>query len=436
MVRYVGIDLHKRLIVACFLDENGQVLQCARLEPVDKLSLKAFCEKHFEPEDQVAMEVTTNCWVVAEFFKPYVGRVVVSNPMATKAIAEAKVKTDKVDAQVLANLLRCDFLPSVWIPDQATIALRELTGRRNQLVRDRSRLVCRVRSTLAMRLLDCPEDIPSDKGKAWIAKCELDEQGRSIIESEYRQIDAIQLEIEAIEKSLAIRVCENQAIKLLMTLPGVSQVVAQTVYSAIGDINRFSSPEKLASYLGLVPSTRQSASKSYNGSITKAGNVEARWALIQSAQCARNDLGPLGHFFNKVKRRKNHNVAVVAVARKLAMLAWQLLTQNRPYRYAKPSTVEAKLSKLRVAGTGKRRKTGPRKGVDSRVMRSPEDQNQRRTPGLPQVLAKEGLPDPTPLAPGERRMLEHTHTLSYYEGLQKETTRPKAPRKKKIETTG
>jgi transposase len=127
---------------------------------------------------------------------------------------------------------------------------------------------------------------------------------------------AIEKEREQLDARLAKRVYQDDRVKLLMTLPGVSQQVAQGVVAAMGKVTRFESPEKLASYMGLVPSTRQSASKCYHGGITKAGRVQARWLLVQAAQCARLDLGPLGHFFNKVKRRKCHNVAVVAVARK------------------------------------------------------------------------------------------------------------------------
>jgi transposase len=428
MVRYVGIDLHKHLLVACILDERGEVLSEVEIKEVTRDSLEEFCYQHLTPEDQVALEVTTHVWAVVRILRRYVARVVAGNPVATKAIAQAKIKTDKVDAHVLAQLLRLDFLPTVWAPDEELSQLRELTARRARLAGDRTKLINRIRTCLAMRLLDCPFPISSARGREWLAEVSLDADGRWLIDSDLRLLEAAAAEIALLDQRLAKRVYEDERVKLLMTLPGVSQQVAQHVVAAVGDVSRFATPEKLASYLGLVPSTRQSAAKCYHGGITKAGRVQARWALVQAAHCARFDLGPLGHFFQKVRRRKCYNVAVVAVARKLAMLAWHLLTSGKPYRYAKPQTVQAKLSKLRVAGSGQQRRGGVPKGTDPRTMRRPKDQNMKRTPSLKSVLESEGLPEPAGLQPGEAKMLEYTGTRDYYDSLQRETVRPKRHR--------
>ena len=115
----------------------------------------------------MALEATTNCWAVADALRPHVAKVVVSNPMATKAIAQAKVKTDKVDAHVLAQLLRCDFLPEVWQPDEATRRLRELTGRRSALVGQRTMMRNRIHSVLAMRLIEVSAQEALRRPRAW-----------------------------------------------------------------------------------------------------------------------------------------------------------------------------------------------------------------------------------------------------------------------------
>ncbi len=127
-IRYVGLDVHKHVVEACVVNAAGKVVGRERFA-LSRQILATFAAKILRPADQVALEATTNCWAVADALRPHVARVVVSNPMATQAIAQAKVKTDKVDAQVLAQLLRCDFLPEVWPPDEATRRLRELTGR-------------------------------------------------------------------------------------------------------------------------------------------------------------------------------------------------------------------------------------------------------------------------------------------------------------------
>ena len=138
-------------------------------------TLGLFATKFLRPADHVAFEAITDCWAVADALRPYVARLVVSNPMATKAIAQAKVKTDKVDAHVLAQLLRCDFLPEVWQPDQATRQLRELTGRRSALVGQRTMMRNRIHSVLAMRLIEVTiKELFSAEGLAWLADLELD----------------------------------------------------------------------------------------------------------------------------------------------------------------------------------------------------------------------------------------------------------------------
>ena len=121
MIRYIGLDVHKDVVQACLIDEQGRRLESHRL-PCTKESLEAFARERLCATDHVALEATTNTWAVVALLRPHVARIVVGNPLRTRAIAEAKVKTDKVDAEVLAQLLRCDYLPAVWQPDEDTRA--------------------------------------------------------------------------------------------------------------------------------------------------------------------------------------------------------------------------------------------------------------------------------------------------------------------------
>src|SRR4029077_7911705 len=215
--------------------------------------------------------------------------------------AKAKVKTDKVDAAVLAHLLRLGYLAEVWQPDHATRDLREWTTRRSRIVGQRTAVINRLRSTLAQRLLDCPYEMVSRAARDWIAAQTVDEDTRWLLESDLRLMDSLQGELDAIEKLLAKRGYVDPRVKLLMTLPSVSQHTAQSLLAAIGDVGRFRNADALASYLGLVPSTRQSASHCYHGPITKQGRSHTRWMLIQSAHAVRVHPGPLGHFFRRLQ---------------------------------------------------------------------------------------------------------------------------------------
>src|SRR5256886_5733393 len=129
MLRFVGCDVHKRTAVFTLLLEDG-TLFARYTVPVTREALTAFAERQLVGEDRLAMEATTNTWAVAGVLRPFVKEVVIGNPLRVRAIAEAKIKTDKVDSRVLAELLRCDYLPKVWQPDPETQRLRRLTHRR------------------------------------------------------------------------------------------------------------------------------------------------------------------------------------------------------------------------------------------------------------------------------------------------------------------
>jgi transposase len=428
MIRYVGIDLHKHLIVGHIVDPVGNVLGTFRFDRVDAATLEHIGRTRLRPEDQVVMEATTHCWAVVRALEPFVARVAVSNPMATKAIAKAKVKTDKVDASVLSHLLRLGYLPEVWQPDSVTRQLREWTNRRSRLVGQRTALINRLRSTLAQRLLDCPYVMTSAAAREWIAAQTLDEDARWLLDSDLRMLACIEGEIDAIDGQLARRGYLDPRVKLLMTLPGVGQDTAQSLLAAIGDISRFPDADSLASYLGLVPSTRQSANHCHHGPITKQGRANTRWMLVQAAQCVRAHPGPLGYFFRRLKQRKNHNIAVVATAHKLALLAWHLLVKNEPYRYALPRATEEKLARLRVAATSQKRRGGLGQGIDPRKARA-SGQKGRTQRALPEVYASEQVPAASTAPAGERRHLVDLKLDGFVHELQQPHVVPRRSRK-------
>jgi transposase len=358
--------------------------------------------------------------------RPFVAEVVASNPLTTKAIAQAKVKTDKIDAEVLAQLLRCDYLPSVWQPDEATSLLRELTSRRTALVGDRTAVRNRIHSLLAVRLLSPPLDaLFGPAGRAWLQSLSAEQigaQGRLILDADLRLHDAIEREIETLEEELSRRGYNDARVKLLMTLPGVDVMVAETLVAALGDISRFPSADHAASYVGLTPSTRQSANRCYHGPITKAGNSHARWSLVQAAHHVARHPGPLGYFFKKLAKKKNYNVAVVATARKLVVIAWHMLTRNEPYRYATPDTTAQKLARLRIRATGKRRRGGAPKGTKSAALLPGGG---RTIKSLARIYQDEGLPEVHEFSPGERRTIEQSGATEHVASLSRARVVPR-----------
>jgi transposase len=433
--RFVGLDVHKREITACIMDADGQGAKTLRFD-LTRRRLESFARVSLRRTDQVVLEATTNSWAVADILRLHVARVVVSNPMATKVIAQAKIKTDKVDAQVLAHLLRCDYLPEVWQPDPSTQRMREVTGRRAALVQKRTGIRNRIHSVLAMRLIETPDYLFSKSGVQWLQqevdRGALDEEAMWLISSDLTLMKVYDEQIEQFDQLLAQHAWQDQRVRLLMTLPGVDVTVAEAVLAALGDIRRFATPEQAASYLGLVPITRQSAARCYHGPITKQGNKQARWMLVQAAQQVARHPGPLGNFFRRLKRRKNHNVAVVACARKLVVIAIHMLKNNEPYRYAQPATTETKLRTLRVRATGQRRRTGMPKGQKA-MAKLPG--GSRTVKSLDRVYNEEGLPSRQPLPNGELRMLEAHDSTDFVDSIAFDRVVPRKSRPKKKQTT-
>ena len=293
--------------------------------------------------------------------------------------------------------MRCDFLPEVWQPDEATRRLRELTGRRSALVGQRTAMRNRIHSVLAMRLVDAPARLFNAEGRDWLAEVELDEQGRLLVDSDLRQLEFLQKEIDTLDAELARRGHASDDVKLLMTLPGVDVTTAEAMLAAWGDVHRFPDGDHAASYLGLVPSTKQSANLCYHGPITKRGNSQARWMLIEAAQHLDKNPGPLGHFFRRLLKKKNRNVAVVAAARKLAAIGWLMLKHNEPYRYAIPREHGSEAGQVAREGHGPTAQQRRAQGDQVQAAKLPG--GSRTVKSLPAVCRWKACPPHSPFRP-------------------------------------
>jgi transposase len=356
MRRCIGLDVHREFAEVAIW-EDGVVRLAGRVETTPE-ALRLFAASLCET-DEVAIEATCNTHAIVRLLERHVGRVVVSNPSKTRAIAEAKVKTDKVDAQVLAQLLAAGFLPSVWIADEETQSLRRQVARRAHIVRQRTRLKNQVQAILHRNLVPrCPAaDLFGHKGRRWLAEQELPLDERRSAEALLRQLDFHADELRLIDADLARVALAREEVKRLMTLPGVDATVALSIVAAVGDFGRFRSPDKLVSYLGLNPRVRQSGNQpASHGRITKQGRAHARGMLVEAAFAASKAPGPLRAFFERVRARRGFQIAVVATARKLAVLCWQLISKGEDYAFQRPSLTAKKLRALELrAGMPSRR---------------------------------------------------------------------------------
>ena len=250
--------------------------------------LTAFAEQ-LSKDDVVVVEATGNAASVAAVITRHIKKVVIANPTHVRVIAHAKIKTDTIDAGVLAQLYASGFLPEVWIPDEPTQVLRRQVTRRNQIVRQRSRLKNIIQSILHGHLIpSCPHaDKCGPKGRAWLVNQMVPEDERVAIERHLREFDRLGEDLKVIERDLARSALADEGAKRLMTIPGVDMVVALAMMAAVGEVTRFEEPQRLVSYLGLNPSVRQSGpGPAYHGRITKQGRGHARGMLVEAASAA------------------------------------------------------------------------------------------------------------------------------------------------------
>jgi transposase len=343
-MRVVGLDIHRSFAEAAMIDE-GRVHQLGRIDLVRERVI-AFAKRLGKTTD-VVVEATGNTMAVVKLMAPHVRRMVIANPLQVRAIAHAKVKTDKIDAVILAKLHSAGFLPEVWQPDESTERLRRQVARRATIVQSRTRVKNRVQSVLHSNLiLPYKGDLFSGKGRTWLAAQPLEDDERATINGWLAELDRLAVDLRQVDASVGLG---DDRVRRLMTITGINVTVAVGLVAAIGDVTRFTSSEKLVSYFGLNPRVRQSGNgRAHYGRITKHGRSVARGFLVEAAWAAAATPGPLHAFFIRIKARRGQQVAVVATARKIAVLVWHLLTKGEDYAFGRPALHQAKLRQMEI----------------------------------------------------------------------------------------
>jgi transposase len=356
-VRSIGLDVHRDFCEVAIV-EAGEVRSAGRIETTPA-ALELFAQSLCST-DRVALEVSGNAWEVARIIEPHVGQVLVVHPGDT-GIRQARAKTDRLDARALARLLAAGSLEGLWMPDERTRAMRRRLARRSQLVRARTRAKNECHAALVRRLIAKPavSDLFGLAGREWLRGLELPLEERETVDGCLRQIEFLDVEVAEVEKQVAADALGTPEIKRLMTVPGVNVIAAATFLAGVGDIGRFRSTRQLVGYLGLDPRVRQSgAAPATHGRISKQGSASARHALVEASWSAVRQPGPLHAFYQRIRARRGHQVAVVAAARKLACLFWCMLTRQQDYAYGQPSLTRKKLRRLELAAGAPRYQGG------------------------------------------------------------------------------
>jgi transposase len=341
-MHYVAIDLHKRYSVVSALNEQGQRAREARIDGNSAAGFAQFIHGLGGPS-KVVMEATWNWGRIHDLLEKIEGveEVVLAHPYKTRIIAEAQVKTDKLDARALAKLLRADLIARAHVPAVATRRRKEVLRQRLFWVRVQTMVRNRVHQLLdRQEKLELPQvsDLFGVRGMTALRQMQLVEPDATQLRQDLDLLGELRARVKELEAMIAADNTDDAATRLLATMPGLGKVLAAVVACEIDGVERFAHPKKLLAYAGLVPTTHASGGKSYNGPLLPQCNKWLRWAFVEAAWVAVGCSNYFGGIYRHHRARgKGANTAIVIVARRMAEIAWHLLREGRPYRDQPPA---------------------------------------------------------------------------------------------------
>ena len=336
---YVGLDVHKDFCQAAFLDCEGKLVREERFENTAS-GLEELA--HATREQEVVMESSTSSMHVYDALHGTC-KVKMAHPSRVKAIASARIKTDKVDARILAHLLRADLIPESYVPSKQHRQARLLVRQRASLVEVRTQIKNKIHALMTREGIKIPfKDSFGKKTILFLRSVDTGEAQRASLNSLMTILGALNKEVEEADKSIRCFASEDEYAKLLVTHTGVGWLTALAASSEICDVSRFESHKKLCSYFGLVPSVYQSGNADRKGHITKQGNALLRSLLIQCAWSAVKYSPRFRRKYNKLRKKTGNQKAIVAVARTIVVDMYFMLVRNEEYKEQKNERKEGK----------------------------------------------------------------------------------------------
>jgi transposase len=369
--RFVALDLHKSYIVVGAVDGQKQVVLHPRR--ISCVRFKEWAKRHLRSTDAVVLEAGPNSWHVHDILLPLVQHVTVVHSYHVKLIASSMVKTDKIDTLVLARLLAVDILPAIWVPPVHVRELRSLISHRQRLVRQRAAAKNRLHSVLHRHNLVAPEGIPfSEANREWWLSLPISTSEKLRVRQDLSIMDQLTPLIEEVEQQLSqLSVSEHwvDQVPFLIQIPGIGLLSAMSILGAIGDINRFPTAKKLVGYSGLGGRVHASGGTRRTGGITKQGRRELRTVMVESAWAAVRSHLSWQDKFAELAKRIGKQKAIVAIARKLLVVTWNVLVAHAADRQADTPAVARSLmtwgaGHSLATGLGLSRPQFVRKGLD------------------------------------------------------------------------
>ena len=337
---YAGVDAHKKYSLVVLTDDLGTKLAQASLS--NELGcFHDFFKQATEPVRAV-VEAGRTWGVIYDLLESIGVEPVLANPLKTRAIAEAKIKTDTIDAKTLADLLRADLIPLVHVPSHEVRSQKNLLRQRFWLVELRTRVKNRTHHILDRNHVTLPScsDLFGKAGRQLLDQIEIPAPDNLLLRAHLELLDYIEKQIDQVERWTQESLKDHPGVARLRTIPGIGKTLAALVALEIDDISQFSVADKLCAYAGLVPTTYASGGKVRHGNLLPSCNRWLRWAYVEAAWIAQRTSPYCHAYFERIKRRKGANCANTALARRLCEITWHCLMEKRSYEERNPVRTE------------------------------------------------------------------------------------------------
>lgn len=333
-MNFVGIDLHKKSITVCVVNQGREILERAKLMCDDPASIEAFFKKQVPFQAVVEASASTE-WLMV-LLQPMADRLVLAHPKKLRIIAESTRKTDKLDAQILAEFLALDMIPQAYRPTPREQEHRALVRQRLHVSRRRASARSRIRSILTRYNAD-RKDLFTVRGRGYLNEVKVSGADRFVLDQLHAEWEAYGTQLREINAELrrfaqSAPTHEAEARAVLDTVPGVGFVTIEVVTSELGDIRRFRSQKRVCAYAGLAPGRRESAGRYRDLSITKEGSSRLRWVLVEAAWRLVRRSRRWGAVFEHLSKRRGRKRAITAVARRLLCVMVSMLQRGRRYQ--------------------------------------------------------------------------------------------------------
>lgn len=332
---FIGVDHHKQVSVMTVLEEDGQEWKTGRMP-----NLRSDVERFLEDcrPFTAVLEAGRSSYVMADLLRDLGGEVKIANALQVKAIAHARIKTDKRDSRTLAHLLRANLIPEVYQRGEWNRRAQRVMRMRAYWVHKRTEVKNKVRALLAQQREDVRLEVEkresglfSSKGLELLAKLPLESKEKEVLEDLLQGYKEIQAHIKKSDGMVDALYGEMEEASRIDTVPGFAKTLSVLVAVEIADVKRFARAADLHSYAGVIPSTSSSGERTYHGHITKQGSRWLRWAALEAVYPAiKKDL-VLRTLYSRLARRKGPNAAKIAVARRLLTIIYRILTEKREY---------------------------------------------------------------------------------------------------------